>query len=51
MFNLLIPDKEFENLMYCKLSFLIRFATIHNQISLVDNESYSSNSLPDTVAK
>ena len=51
MFNLLILDKEVENLMYCKLSFLIRFTTMLYQIRLVENESYSSNSLPDTVAK
>ena len=48
MFNLLILEKDFENLMYCKSSFLIRFTTMQYQIRLVDNES---NSLPETVAK
>ena len=37
--------------MHRKPSALIRFTTMQYQIRLVGHKTYSSNSLPDTVAK
>ena len=51
MFYLLISDKAFDNLTYCKPSALIGFTTMQYLIRLVSNDMYNHIGLPDSVAK